>query len=520
MGLLHSYGLHNQVTSQALSISYTSRAAKWVASQADYLFEIHRIASKVYSFVGMDERTARACRDAKETQYTRDITSYRNENGAVSFRKTRVCTATIAMTHDDAGMWHVDVTVNEDQVQYGFGWELNTVYQFFDTTFNYDEPAVIPGAFVQLDRLERDARNITGHYRVDADGFDRISGDFAVLKSADGKTWAEDADAVKTNEGYFTTPVDGAGQFYCIAWKGLLSNSLAAFEDGYDFTGTLGPLVYVSNTCWRVTYKIDVPDFDREKVIVWLKRATDAEWQDITTDCDVRNGMIYLAKMTDARAMFAVKLYYSGNGGIPTNESKTPYDPSADLGDGSLLVTGCFEESPAGSMRYELNCLWQMSGEIDPSVKMSSDGVAWFAVDSIYNDDNLVVRLNTADYPTYIKVFNGGAQCSNVITLPFRGEAGQQIWCKGIYAFTIGVETIHVGWGTSIPGFDRENLLLQVSTNGGESWEDTTFDRPEGEDFIDSGIQVDATPRLFRFMYDAVSDADIIYSPVIKYPMA
>ena len=511
MGLLHSYGLHNQVTSQALSISYTSRAAKWVASQADYLFEIHRIASKVYSFVGMDERTARACRDDKEAQYTRDLTSYRNENGAVSFRKTRVCTATIAMTHDDAGMWHVDVTVNEDQVQYGFGWELNTVYQFFDTTFDYDEPAVIPGAFVQLDRLERDARNITGHYRVDTDGFDRISGDFAVLKSADGKTWTEDAAAVKTNEGYFTTPIDGAGQFYCIAWKGLLSNSLAAFEDGYDFTGTLGPLVYVSNTCWRVTYKIDVPDFDREKVIVWLKRATDAEWQDITTDCDVRNGMIYLAKMTDARAMFAVKLYYSGNGGITTNESLTPYVPSADVGDGTIIPIAASNRSGQPG-QYTFRIFFDTTiREIDTSAittQTSDDGVTWQPLTASVDSGSIVATAT--DVLKFVKVFYNGTQAScGVATDTYPTDD------------TLYIYAADIGYGASLAAFyyasdgSIESVEVEESSDGGASWQTLPLRQTSTNNVavVDAGVYERGLDKLVRLKYGAR------YSSAIHVPL-
>lgn len=518
MGLLHFYGQKNQVTSQALAVSYTSQIKKRGA-YGD-LYEYHRIASKSYSFVGMDERTARACRDAKEAQYTRTFRQYRSETGALLDTQLHLCVASVQMAHDDGGMWHVDITVAEDQVQFVYGWELNIVGQLFDTSLDYDEPAEVPGMFLQIDRLERGATVMTGFYRADAPGFDRLSNDFKVMRSDDGKSWTEDAAAVKTAEGQFTVATAGAGKLYMLTWKGERSNVIADPSAGWDYTGTLGPLVFFNGMFWRAAYSFDVPNFDRTKLIVYIQRSTDSSWKDVTLDCEIRSGMIYFSNMTSATSVFKAKLYYSGDGGIATNEQQTPYNPDADVGDGSLLVTGCFEESPAGSMRYDLNCLWKTSGEINPSAKMSSDGAAWSVVSTTYNDNNLVVRLNTQDYPTYLKVFNGGVQASNVLVLPFRGAEGEQIWCKGISAFTIGMNNIQVSWGTNIANFERENLLLQVSTDGGVTWSDATAERLEGEDFIDSGIQVDDTHRLFRFCYDAVAEADRIYSAPIKYPMA
>lgn len=144
MGLLTTWGDSNRVVQTALAVRYTVTqdsvtVSEWVKANPDdpestlQLFKTYdkpfyrcrRRATKRYSYVGMTEAAAEACAAAKVAQYTRDCSvvsieeseeadQYGNFPTVIGTKTTKTCTSDVAAEHDGGCMWHVTVSVSED----------------------------------------------------------------------------------------------------------------------------------------------------------------------------------------------------------------------------------------------------------------------------------------------------------------------------------------------------------------------------------------------------------------------
>ena len=137
MSLINRYGDANRVIETALHVVYSKRIVygSWDAVAATggdvlasypQMWEIHRIASKSYRYVGMTSEAAQECAAAMKSLYTRAIrqsewqaTSSDNYGyGAWSIiNGGSVVTADIAIQHISGSMYDVVVSVNEDDTR-------------------------------------------------------------------------------------------------------------------------------------------------------------------------------------------------------------------------------------------------------------------------------------------------------------------------------------------------------------------------------------------------------------------
>ena len=144
MGLKTTWGDANKVVQTALAVRYTVtqdsvKVSEWVKANPDDaestlqlyktydkpFYRCRRRATKRYSYVGMTEAAAEACAAAKVAQYTRDcfvisITESEdtdlmgNNPTVIGTKTTKTCTSDISAERDEGGMWHVTVSVSED----------------------------------------------------------------------------------------------------------------------------------------------------------------------------------------------------------------------------------------------------------------------------------------------------------------------------------------------------------------------------------------------------------------------
>ncbi len=139
MSLFSTWEDANKVVQTALAVRYTVtqdsvRVSGWVKADPDNpestlqlyktydkpFYRCRRRATKRYSFVGMTYEAAVACAAAKVAQYTRDCSvisiteSEDTDTTVIGTKTTKTCTSDVAAERDEGGMWHVTVSVSED----------------------------------------------------------------------------------------------------------------------------------------------------------------------------------------------------------------------------------------------------------------------------------------------------------------------------------------------------------------------------------------------------------------------
>lgn len=135
--LIPSYSADNRVVESSLSVSYFRKVVqgKWVGTTAvessasvtyTAMYEYHRVARKVYKYVGMTEAAAKDCAAAKISTYTRTVRYQKwNETGSSGGtmgawewleETASEMSADIAARHVAGSMWEVSISVNEDSV--------------------------------------------------------------------------------------------------------------------------------------------------------------------------------------------------------------------------------------------------------------------------------------------------------------------------------------------------------------------------------------------------------------------
>lgn len=144
MSLINGYSDDNKQTQTGLQKQYNYEAKFFVVK--DTLCSVYRVtrhATKQYSYVGMTESAARNCAAAKTAQYTKTHKgwklTYSDQGGLnVAAENYTACGAQAQAVHDQGGMWHTQINVNEqDEV-----WTTTLPAQLsslFDETGDYDE---------------------------------------------------------------------------------------------------------------------------------------------------------------------------------------------------------------------------------------------------------------------------------------------------------------------------------------------------------------------------------------------
>lgn len=125
MSLFTTYTEANKLTSSGLSVTYRQLPASCTnptTGETVLYWEVTRMAKKSYSFVGMDEATAYECASAKRAQYTRafarlDAGTLDPLTSLPTMVNVRECPSDIAPQHGDSAMWHVQISVNEEDVK-------------------------------------------------------------------------------------------------------------------------------------------------------------------------------------------------------------------------------------------------------------------------------------------------------------------------------------------------------------------------------------------------------------------
>ena len=114
MGLNTSLSAALKVTHTALAIRYAvtakTKTDKW---------EVHRYTTKSFSYVGLTESAAKTGANTIAAGLKRTFYIWQeDDDGELDHISVQLMPDEVAAVHDRAGMWRIDVNVNEDDVHY------------------------------------------------------------------------------------------------------------------------------------------------------------------------------------------------------------------------------------------------------------------------------------------------------------------------------------------------------------------------------------------------------------------
>ncbi len=296
--MLNFWSSHNKITSKALQVQYVSTQVARSAYGAVY--EWHRIATKTYSYIGMDELTAKKCMEAKLAQYTRLFTQLCNQKGQYliyPIRETK-CVANVDMHQDESGTCSVEIDVHEDQKQYfyvTYPYEYVIPYNYFDLSIDYDEDPP-EGAYLCISRVYRENARLNVAYSQEIKNFSRTSPSFHIeWRAANSSTWTA-MTPTSNQDGliYFNTGSWSEGYIRLRWGDGVISNEVGTPDVEHQRTLVLSDIEYVQNgTGWIMKYSQDFALWDAQRLIL-QKKVAGGSWEDVTTDYTVHsNGTIY-----------------------------------------------------------------------------------------------------------------------------------------------------------------------------------------------------------------------------------
>ena len=296
--MLNYWSSRNKITSKALQVQYVSTQVARSAYGAVY--EWHRIATKTYSYIGMDELTAKKCMEAKIAQYTRLFTQLCNQKGQYlihPIRETK-CVANVDMHQDEGGTCSVQIDVHEDQKQYSYvtyPYEYVIPHNYFDLSIDYDEDPP-EGAYLCISKVYRENSRLYVAYGQEIKNFSRTSPDFHIeRRAANSSTWT--AMTPSSNQDgllYFNYGSWSEGYIRLRWGDGVISNEVGTPDVEHQRTLVLSDIEYVQNgTGWIMKYSQDFALWDAQRLFL-QKKVAGGSWEDVTTDYTVHsNGTIY-----------------------------------------------------------------------------------------------------------------------------------------------------------------------------------------------------------------------------------
>lgn len=372
--LINYWSDANKVTHRGLQVQWTMAQVGYVSGNPWY--EFHRIATKSYSYVGMNETTARACVDAKQAQYTRTFTQWYTERGAM-YKPTKIskCVANVVLRHDAGNMWSVDIDVNEDQIQYY--WEAGSFHVgLFDLTMDYDESPTV-GDYLRISNTWRELNRLYVQYQQSISGFDRTSTKFVVQNSTDGgATWtAITPSSSADGEVYFNNGVWSAG-LVRVLWDGMASNVVETPTSQYSNTITLrNPYLQPVGTddwVWETIALPDFANFDDADMVIFSRATSSDTWANITAQCFIDDTIIQPpGATTDIFQLYAKYKGISSN--VVTSASAM------------FTVTSGTSFTSGGDTTFEINgtCEIDEYAGVDLGIEVSSNGTSWTVVDNV-----------------------------------------------------------------------------------------------------------------------------------------
>lgn len=420
--MLNYWDNSNKITTKGLQVQTFTSIVRTYNLQPVY--EARRIATKSYSYIGMDEAAARACQAAKLAQYTRVFTRWTNENGTYYTipRTEEKCVAAVSLDCDDADVWSVLIDVNEEQVQYG-----RDVIPPFDTSLDYDEDAP-SGAYLRISSAYREQGKFCLAY--EQSGIKNFAkANLVVENSADKTTWTAATPSAHT-DGLITFNAQAwENKWYRLRWGDtIISNMCAPADIEHARSLSLTEIGY--NTAfgaWVVGYSQDFANFDKNRLSVHAASIGGA-FTDITDQCRI-SGPTVVTPYTSDSASFRIYVAYDG----VTSNTLVAYNPAYDTGDGSfeLQFSVCTYRSSSADWYVRSDFTFNIA-DFDTSLvtaKYSTDGGTWSDI-SLYEKDvvsstvSLTLLLSQAG-KYYVKFFYNGTQASNAITVEAEAEASE-----------------------------------------------------------------------------------------------
>lgn len=287
---LHYWSNENKVTDEPLQVRYTASYGGKLSGRKleGKAYTYHRYATKVYRYVGMDERTARACAEEKLKQYTRvRFFWYWDENMEIQFSRELKCGATVRVRHTDGHLWSVEINVNEDDVYYSPLWIDDIAASGFFDSGDYDEDPAAGAVLIAktLYWINSQPKNILRMlYVADIDNF--VKANLEVQYTTNGRDWLDFEPQFGAEEyidgnwslGIPTTGEDASlpanAYAFRLKYGEVISNAVIVPGASSVYSGaiTLAAPEY-SNGFWRIAYNQDVQGFSTSAAV--LEKSSD-----------------------------------------------------------------------------------------------------------------------------------------------------------------------------------------------------------------------------------------------------
>lgn len=271
---LHYWANENKVTDEPLQVRYTAKYGGSLGGRKleGKAYEYHRYATKVYRYVGMDERTARACAEAKLAQYTRArFFWFWDTDMTLNFSREIKTGATVKARHTEGHLWSVEINVNEDDVYYSPLWIDDIAAAGVFDSGDYDEDAAAGAVLVAkacywLSSTPHNQLWIS--YSADIDGFNRAN--LAMQYTVNGRDWIDFFPQISASEfddgvwciGFDSVDLASNAYAYRIKYGDVVSNYAIVPGASSVYSGaiTLAAPEY-TNGFWRIAYQQDVQGF-------------------------------------------------------------------------------------------------------------------------------------------------------------------------------------------------------------------------------------------------------------------
>lgn len=238
------------------------------------------------------------------------------------------------MDSDEDGLWTVNISVNEDQIQYCrfTAGAADIPLWLFDLSLDYDEePAT--GGYLRISQMWKENARLYVRFEQNIQGFDRNDPLFRVENLAEGASqWTRITPTAwrESNLMYFNLGAWSVGEVRLRWGDAVVSNTAETPTISYDndiYLFTPYWQVVGAEGAWRAQYSQSFPDFNKNRVTVSAAPAVSADaWEDITVSCVVSDSRI-TTPYADEEDRFYLKVAYEGvQSNTATNVQDSPID--------------------------------------------------------------------------------------------------------------------------------------------------------------------------------------------------
>lgn len=360
----------NRVTIEPKKTIYTMDFLRTYA-YAD-VYEYHKITTKVYQYVGMNEATAIACQNEMLAHYRRLYTLFNSTTLAPVNKKSWKTVADVTCKNDGGHMWSVTIQVNEDQLQYWYAVDDPAQLGLWDNSLDFEDDFPF-GTYFRISNSWLENQALLLQYQQSIEGFNTAN--LRAEKSHDGTTWESATFQDRGDRLFFT--VQNQDNYMRLKYGNIYTQSIKRPERIYGNYLSINGINWSAREVdkgWILDYYQDFKDWDIRLLKVYWRYYGESMWNDITSQCSISANSIYTMLADKSRRIEFMIVYTGTESTMPT-----PFDPSQDEGDGNYILEGIVFDSEDTNHKYYRISIWDRyeGGLSELKFKSSRDGTYW-----------------------------------------------------------------------------------------------------------------------------------------------